>query len=167
VIDDAYLASSAIAAFASLSAKSRRNAGWWLVVSIGIVVIGMLRIVEAALWMDDHLRRGLLVLGWYHYRRVLQIGCIAAFGLAFLSILKRLPRPSGRLLTFAVAIFYVLALTMAIRSSSLHWADAAFRQRISSVNLSEATQVLLLLAISLAALFELGARLSRHEKEFG
>ena len=166
LIDGAYLATSVIAAFASLSASSRGNAGWWLLLSLSIAAIGLLRIADAALWVDDHLRGSLMLVGWYKYRRILQIAAIAAFGLVLIAVLRRIPAPSGRTLTVAVAGFYLLALTMAIRSSSLHWADALFHHRVGPLNFSQASQALLLLVISIAVFFDLWPRLTRHQKGF-
>lgn len=151
MIDSAYLATSLIAALTSLTSKSGRDAGSWLALSIGLCVLGVLRIADAGVWTDDYLRSGLIDLGWYDHRRPIQIACIASFAVALVPVLRLLSRGRPPLIV-GTSAFYGLALLAAAKFSSLHWTDAVLGEEIGSVTLSHATQIVLLLVTAVAAL---------------
>jgi uncharacterized membrane protein YvlD (DUF360 family) len=156
VLSGAYLATSILAACASLNSGDRKTALLWLVVSLGVLSLGVLRIANAALWADDYLRNGLHVIGWYDERRPLQILFIAAFAIAILAILGRLRVTIRRgPLTVATCGFFALTIFAAIRSSSFHWSDAILARHVGLITLSHATQTALLAATSAAAVFDL------------
>lgn len=154
-LNSAYLASSAIAASASLRSRSASSACWWLAVSMGIAAVGLLRAEEAALWLDYHLRSALHLNGWYEDRRPLQLLFIIAVPLALFVAQRRLPTSRERPLTLALCAFYLLAVLAAIRFSSFHWSDAVFEQQLGPVTLSHAGQLFLLVVISAGALLYL------------
>ena len=162
IINAAYIVTGAIAAFASLSSRTQRDACWWLILSIGLLALALFRIAEAGVWVDDYLRHGLHVIGWYDHRRPLQVICIGAFALGLILARSRLSVIDRSSLVFATGTFCVLVVFAAIRSSSLHWTDAVLGESVGSVTLSHAIQVLLLLAISAAAFVDLR---SRHGEE--
>lgn len=153
IINGAYFVSCAIAAAASLNSRSRSGAGSWLTVSIGLAVLGLLRVAEAGVWTDDYLRNGLFELGWYGYRRVIQMVCIAAFALLLFAILARLPARRSTI-TLALLGFSGLSVFAAVRSSSLHWSDAVLSEQLGPIMVSHAIQFVLLLVTSAAAGFD-------------
>ena len=165
IIDFAYLATSAIAAAAGLSCRNRGDENWWLVLGIGVLGLGLLRSAQAGLWLDQHLEREVHAMGWYAYRRPLQVTCIVAFALGLLIILAQLAKGRTRAsVAFAICAFYALAVFAAIRLSSLHWTDALLSRQAGSVTLSHATQLVLLVTISAAALFYFFTRLSNSQR---
>ena len=154
-LNSVYLASSAMAALASLRSRSASSASGWLAVSIGIAAVGLLRAGEAALWLDYHLRSEFHVTGWYENRRPLQLGFILAASLALFLAHRRLPTTGERPLSFALDAFYLLAVLAVVRSSSLHWSDAVLEHQLGTVTLSHASQVILLIVISAVAVLNL------------
>jgi hypothetical protein len=155
IINIAYLATSAIAAFTSLNSKERSGALWWLVLSVGLLILGLFRIAEAGVWLDDYLREGLAVTGLYAHRRLLQITCILAFAVGLAVACRQLPALNTRsALTVAICTVCALAVFAVIRSSSLHWSDEVLGQRLWTVTLSHATQIILLVATLVAAFLD-------------
>jgi hypothetical protein len=155
-INSIYLASSVLAACASLSSRLRVAACSWLVLSTGLLILGLLRMDQAGVWADDYLRRMLDMLGWYAYRRPLQVSCIAVVTLGLITGLKWLPAKGTRVpLTSAICAFCGLAVFAAVRSSSLHWSDEVLGELVGPLTLSHFVQIVLLIATSAAALFDL------------
>jgi hypothetical protein len=153
LVNTGYLMSSAVAASAGLSTASRTNRRFWLGLSVGLLVFGLLRIARAGLFLDYYLELELRVLGWYDHRRPLQIGCLFLFCAALFVTLARLRGAlEKRSLTTAISAFYLLAVYTAIRASSLHWSDAMLQHQIGPVALGHGTQSVLLVTISIAAL---------------
>jgi hypothetical protein len=121
----------------------------------GVLIAGVLRIVQAGLWMDSYFQDVVRLMSWYNARRPLQLACIVAAALALLILLKRFLMPTRTLsLAFAIWAFYALAILAVIRISSLHWTDVALERQVGSSTLSHAAQTVLLFIISAGALLD-------------
>lgn len=156
VISAIYLGSSALTACASLRNDDHKNAALWLVVSIGLLSLGLLRTANAGVWTDDYLRNALREMSLYPDRRGIQVLCIAAFAIAMAVIFGRLGTWSkGVSLIVALCGFAVLSVFAAVRFSSLHWTDAILGRQVGFTTLSHLAQVISLTAISGASLFDL------------
>lgn len=154
-IDAAYLVTGSVGACTSLKSTDRGTAAVWLLISVGVIGLGLLRISEAGVWTDDYLRSGLYAVGWYAERRAIQVACIVVFAFAMFFALRSLgPVAKRTSVIIAVFAFYTLAVLAAVRASSLHWSDAVLGEQVGSVMLSHAAQAILLLVTAIAALFE-------------
>lgn len=159
LVDIAYLICCPITALAGLRSRSSNNARSWFALSLGVLALGLLRVGQFGLWVDNCLEQGLYYLGWYSQRRPLQVTGIGLFALALIVALRRFRFGSRRsAIKSAIGGFCILATLAVIRLSSLHWSDAILQTQVGPLTLSHATQILSLLTISSAAVLELGYR---------
>ena len=153
-MDIAYFASSGVAAVAG--STSRNSKRWWFALSLGLMALGLLRLAEASLWIDSYLQQALYTLAWYAHRRLLQVVAIVLFAIGLFAVLSRLRLTSNEpALRTAFGAFYALAVLVAIRMSSLHWTDAILTDQLGWLPLAHVAQLLLLMVIASAAVFEL------------
>lgn len=151
-INAAYLVTAAISSLASIKYSSRT----WLLISLGIVILEISRITHAAMSVDDYLEHVLRSAGLYDQRRPIQLACIAAFASSFVIFVRPLRHTRIRpQLIFVTGAFYILAVLMVVRASSLHWSDAFLERQLGSMTLSQAAQLLLLAMIAGGALYDL------------
>jgi hypothetical protein len=156
VLGAAYFATGVLVALVAFKSISRRDALWWLGLGGGLAILGLLRSVEAGLWVDDYLQHSLHSTGLYEHRRLLQLSVILGFALVLFIALRSLPASARRWPSkVAIGSFYALAVFAAIRSSSWHWSDVALQRQIGSMTLSHGTQLVLLLIILAAGISEL------------
>jgi len=151
ILSIAYLTTAAASALASLRCPSLRTAGWWLVLAIGVELVGLLRAAEAALWIDGYVQHRMRAAGWYDYRRPLQLVCILLFAGCLLLLFRRLPfTGKNRPLAFGTGSFICLLMFAFIRFSSLHWADSLLGEHLGSTTFSHSAQFILLTVILIA-----------------
>lgn len=156
LLNIAYLASSTIVALVAYVDRGGRDAAKWLWLALGVLMIGLPRFAQGGVWADYYLQHIINDWGLYGHRRTFQLIGILTVALVLSVALLRLGRSVERTsLKLAICAFYALALFAAIRVSSWHWSDALLQRPIGPVTLSHAAQILPLLAISTAALFEL------------
>ena len=162
----AYLISSTLLALVAYVDRVGRDAARWLWLAFGVLLIGLPRFARGGVLADYYLQHTLNNWGLYDHRRTIQLLGVLSVAVILSVTLLRLGRSVERAsLKLAIWAFYALAVFAAIRVSSWHWSDAFLQRQIGPVTLSHAAQVLPLLAISAAALFEL--RRAASEKQSG
>jgi hypothetical protein len=155
-VDIAYVVCCLITAFAALTSGSRRRAFWWLVISLGVLSLVLLRLADASVWLDSYFQKALYIFAWYAERRLLQVLAIVIVAVTLFILLRHLSVGSDDVtLRTAIGAFYLLAVLAAVRVSSLHWTDAVLQEQLGTLTLSHVAQLVFLIFISGAALFEL------------
>jgi len=152
-----YLLSSALAFCCAWSQVSRERS-WWLVIAMILIAIAVVRAAQPGRWLDGDLQQWVRALGWYDYRRPVQV---VGIGVAILLLLvgAKLMRTTEQDVTWparfaAIALFLLLALA-AVRGSSLHWTDAVLERDFAGLILSHALQATLLATICASAICRL------------
>jgi len=159
ILNIAYLATAAVSAVAGLGRHTFRTAGWWLSLGGGVAFVGLLRAAEAGLWIDGFVQHRIRAIGWYDYRRPLQVGCILLFATCLLVLFKRLPFiRRNRPLALGTCAFVCLMILAFIRFSSLHWTDSLLDQHLGSITISHSGQFSLLALLAIAACLQLSCR---------
>ena len=124
---------------------------------MGLLLIAIFRASRTELLLDADLRRAIMDLGWYPRRRPVQIAAIAACTLLVVALLRSILRNRKKLNrqeVLATCVFAALLVFAAIRSSSLHWTDAALEYGVGAITVGKLVQgsCLAVIAISAASL---------------
>ncbi len=151
-----YLLVSVLAFYCAWQTSHDRSA--WLVIAIMLVVIAGVRMAQTGEWLDEALQQWVRAIGWYDYRRPVQVAGIAIAILLLLAGAASV-RATTRMIAWpgrcaAVALFLLLVLA-AVRGSSLHWTDAALELDFAGVIVSHMLQAILLAAVGVSAVWQI------------
>ena len=67
----------------------RVERSWWLGIALTLFAIAALRSTRPELWLDASLSHSFRALGWYDYRRPLQMGVLIVVGGALAGLIIR------------------------------------------------------------------------------
>ena len=138
-----YIAVSGLCLVAAL--RTRQFAPWlpkamvrpvfWAVLAALLFALGINKQLDLQLWFTQVAKQLALAQGWYPRRRVVQIGFVAAVGLAGIATGCWAVRGAYREHVLAVAGMSFLLCFVLIRAASLHDLDRVITTRLGSVRL--------------------------------
>ena len=112
---------------------------FWFAIAALLVVLAIVRGDGLDSTLSSAARARVKAEGWYPRRHGVQVmaieGLAAAWGLALVVALWRMPRPRRRYLPLAIAVLSLLSF-LAVRGVSLHRVDALLRRTVRGVRLS-------------------------------
>lgn len=138
----------------ALGARSER--AWWFGIALTLFAIAALRVTRPDVQLDVKLYHSFRELGWYDYRRPLQIAVLIAVGAAVVAVTRFL-LPStfafARPTRAAIAASALLLVVVILRASSLHWTDAVFDRTLAGISISHLVQAIALSIVTAMALW--------------
>lgn len=145
-----------VCAFCCVALGARAERSWWLGIALTLFAIAALRVTRPDVQLDNSLYRSFRELGWYDYRRPLQIAVLIVVG-AGLAAGARFSLSSTfdftRQTRVAIAASALLLVVVILRASSLHWTDAVFDRRLAGISVSHLVQAIALLIVTAMALW--------------